>query len=83
MIGSSKNNRENYLRKRFSTQEKEIRVNFNPRLSANRPSNNWALGARVGLWSKMLLAASEKNPLLPKELMTDDDLFLITPFNRC
>ena len=23
-------------------QEKEIRVKFNPGLSANRPSNNWA-----------------------------------------
>ena len=24
-------------------QEKETRVKFNPTLSANRPSNNWAL----------------------------------------
>ena len=31
---------------------------------------------RVGLWSKMLLAAREKNPLLPRVLMTDDNLFL-------
>ena len=43
MTGSSKNNRENYPRKCFWTQEKETRVNFNPGLSANRPSNNWAL----------------------------------------
>ena len=43
MIGSSKNSRENYPRKCFWTQEKETRVKFNPGLSANRPSNNWAL----------------------------------------
>ena len=43
MIGSSKNNRENYPRKTFGTLEKETRVKFNPGLSANRPSNNWAL----------------------------------------
>ena len=42
MIGSSKNKRENYPRKCFSTQERETRVKFNPGLSANRPSNNWA-----------------------------------------
>ena len=42
MIGSSKNNRENYPRKCFKTQEQETRVKFNPRLSANRPSNSWA-----------------------------------------
>ena len=42
MTGSSKNNGENYPRKCFWTQEKEIRVKFNPGLSANRPSNNWA-----------------------------------------
>ena len=45
MIGGSKNNRENDPRKCFSTQEKETRVKFNPGLSANRPSNNWALEA--------------------------------------
>ena len=44
MIGSSKNNRENYPRKCFWTQEKETQVKFNPGLSANRPSNNWAQG---------------------------------------
>ena len=43
MIGSSKNNRENYPRKCFWAQEKETRVKFNPMLSANQPSNNWAL----------------------------------------
>ena len=42
MIGSSKNNRENYQRKYFWTQERETRVKFNPGLSANRPSDNWA-----------------------------------------
>ena len=42
MIGSFKNNRENYPRKCFWTQEKETRVKFNPGLSANRPLNNWA-----------------------------------------
>ena len=41
MIGSSKNNRENYWRKCFWKQEKEIRVKFNPGLSANWPLNNW------------------------------------------
>ena len=43
MIGSSKNNGENYPRKCFWTQEKETRVKFNPGSRANRPSNNWAL----------------------------------------
>ena len=43
IIGSSKNNRENYPRKCFSTQEKETRFKFNPWLSANRPSNTWAM----------------------------------------
>ena len=42
MIGSSKTSRENYPRKCFWTQEEETRVKFNPRLSANRLSNNWA-----------------------------------------
>ena len=42
MIGRSKNSTENYPRKCFSTQEKETQVKFNPGLSANRPSNNWA-----------------------------------------
>ena len=44
MIGSSKNNRENYPTKCFWTPEKETPVKFNPRLSANRLSNNWAQG---------------------------------------
>ena len=42
MIESSKNSTENYPRKCFWTQEKETRVKFNPGLSADRPSNNWA-----------------------------------------
>ena len=46
MIGSSKNKSENYPRKCFRTQEKETRVKFNVRLSANRPSNNWTLESR-------------------------------------
>ena len=44
LIGSSKNSKENYPRKCFWTQEKETRVKFNPGLSANQPSNNWAQG---------------------------------------
>ena len=40
MIGSFKNSTENYPKKWFGTQEKETRVDFNPGLSANRPSNN-------------------------------------------
>ena len=43
MIGSSKNNWGNYSRKCFWMQEKETQVKFNPGLSVNRPSNNWAL----------------------------------------
>ena len=43
MTGCSKNNRENYPRKCFWTKEKETRVKFNPRSSANQLSNNWAL----------------------------------------
>ena len=43
MIGSSKNDRENYPRKWFRTQERETRVKFNPEISTNWPSNNWAL----------------------------------------
>ena len=42
MIGTVKNNRENYPRKFFSTPENKTRVKFNPGLSVNRPSNNWA-----------------------------------------
>ena len=42
MIGRSKNSTENYPRKCFSTHEIETQVKFNPGLSANRPSNNWA-----------------------------------------
>ena len=46
MIGSFKNSTENYPRKCFWTQEKKTQVKFNPGLSANRPSNNWALEAQ-------------------------------------
>ena len=35
MIGTAKNNRENYLRKFFSTQENKTRVKFNPGISAS------------------------------------------------
>ena len=42
MIGNCKNIKENYPRKSFWTQEKETWVKFNPKLGANRPSNNWA-----------------------------------------
>ena len=51
MIGSSKNNRENYLRKRFQTQEKETRVKFNPGLNPNRPLNNWAVSYKTKIVS--------------------------------
>ena len=43
MIRCSINITENCPRKWFWTKEKETRVKFNPGLSANRPSNNWAL----------------------------------------
>ena len=45
MIVCSRNNRENYLGKMLLTKEKVTRVKSNPRLSANRPSNNWDLGS--------------------------------------
>ena len=48
MIESSKYNRKNYPRKCFGTQERETRIKFNPGLSANQPSNNWAQ-FRIGL----------------------------------
>ena len=51
MIGSSKNSTENYPRKCFWTQEKEIQIKFNPGLSANPSSNNWAQG---GNWRRGL-----------------------------
>ena len=49
MIGSSKNNSENYPSKCFRIPEKETWVKFNPGLSANRPSNNWARNANLAL----------------------------------
>ena len=42
MIGSSKKNRENYLRKCFGTQEKETQVNFNRRLSTKGYGKNYS-----------------------------------------
>ena len=51
MIGSSKNNRETYPRKCFRAQEKKAGLKFNPRLSANRPSNN---RAQKYLWNVIL-----------------------------
>ena len=42
MIRCSMNIRENCPRKCFWTKEIETEVKFNPGLSANRPSNNWA-----------------------------------------
>ena len=61
MIGSSKNTRENYPRKCFWTQEKETKVKFNPELSANRPSNNWAqMKSRPGL--KQITSGLKRKP---------------------
>ena len=60
MVGSSKNNGENYPRKCFWTQEKETRVKFNPGLSANRPSNNWAL--RMGPQNEIYRIYSINHP---------------------
>ena len=45
-LDALKNNRENYPRKCLWAKEKETWVKSNPRSSANRPSNNWALMAR-------------------------------------
>ena len=43
MIRCSMNIRENCPKKNFWTKEKDTPVKFNPGLSANQPSNNWAL----------------------------------------
>ena len=43
MIRCSMNIRENCPSKCFWTKEKDTGVKFNPGLSANQPSNNWAL----------------------------------------
>ena len=61
MTGSSKNNRENYPRKCFWTQEKETRVKFNPGLSANRPSNNWAKGSADNTYLDLDYSGYHKN----------------------
>ena len=50
MIGRSKYRRENYPRKCLWTQGKQTCVKFNPRLSANRPSNN--LAQETSNWDK-------------------------------
>ena len=51
MIGSSKNNRENYPKIiHFWANEKGTRVKFNPGLSANNcPLNNWVLNLHLAL----------------------------------
>ena len=56
MIGSSENNRENYPRKCFWTQEKDTRIKFNPGLSANRSSNNWTIRPRA--WDSRIMRES-------------------------
>ena len=43
-VQCSMNIRENCPRKCFGTKAKDTRVKCNPGLSANQPSNNWALG---------------------------------------
>ena len=50
MIGSSKSNRENYLKIiHFWAKEKGTQVKFYPGLSANWPLNNWALNLHLAL----------------------------------
>ena len=71
MIGSSKNNRENYLRKCFWTQEKETLVKFNPGLSDNRPLNNWA-------WSMSISVTVSLDILFVKVLKVTNINFLLT-----
>ena len=66
MIGSSKNSTENCPRKCFQTQLKKTRVKFNPELSANRLSNNWAkkyLGVYITNslnWTKQAVEVKKK-----------------------
>ena len=76
MIGSSKNNRENYPRKCFWTQEKETRVTFNPGLSANRPSNNWALDV-IYFLRNTCKKNRKKNICLNPETVTKNNYMLI------
>ena len=75
MIGSSKNKRENYPRKCFWTEEKETRVKFNPGLSANRPSNNWAQSVKRGLVGNTWLFPHAKMLLVPKLFSLVDILY--------
>ena len=77
MIGSSKNKRENYPRKCFWKQEKEARVKFNPGLSANRPSNNWAL------WAKFWMRGSRQCPIMWLAPVAGRLLASCTDFLKC
>ena len=63
MFGSSKHNRESYPKKFFWTQEKETRNKFNPGLSANRPSNNWALYSKYSFKGLREVMISQKPSL--------------------
>ena len=67
MIGSCKNNRGNYPRKCFWTQEKETGVKFNPGLSANKPLNNWACRLlNAFTWTIWLKIAGVNKGWLPR-----------------
>ena len=71
MIRCSMNIRENCPRKCFWTKEKETRAKFNPGLSANRPSNNWALhNIKPPLGNSLVPVEAEnkKVPLPPSPL---------------
>ena len=51
-------------------QEKEIRVKFNPGLSANRPSNNWAQ-ERSDDWKFVCIRRQHELGLSPQTLPYD------------
>ena len=72
MIGSSKNNRENYPRLCFRTPEKETGLKFSPALSANRPLNNWAqvLSRGVLLYVNAVVTSSTAILTLQKQNLT-------------
>ena len=57
-LDALQNDRENYPRKCFWTKEIETRVKFNPGLSANRPSNNWAQKSILQEWSRKSFSVS-------------------------
>ena len=63
IFGSSKHNRESYPKKCFWTQEKETRIKFNSGLSANRPSNNWALYSKYSFKGLREVMISQKPSL--------------------